>query len=155
MSESAVKVAVQLYEARDTMKRILGDRYRERCMEWVHMLNLTMQRQGCDVLEAALALAKDLQKQHAGSALLMATAVEMVEGIFALPKLTSVIKYRQTHPAHPGKVAEGKAFVVRYLTAKNSPTPHLRPPERTLFVRCVDGPMSGSHIIVKQSEIVP
>lgn len=154
MSETAIRLAAKLYEVRDGMRRILGDRYRERCLHWVQMLNLTMQRQGCDVLEAALILGKDLERQGAGTDLLMATAVEMTEGIFALPKVTSVIQYRQTHPAHPGKVAEGRAVVLRYLTAKNAPAPHMRPPERMLFVRGVDGAVTGQHFVVKQSEVV-
>ena len=50
MSEKAVKIAAALYDARDAMRHLLGDRYRERCELWVHAINRTMQRRGCDVL---------------------------------------------------------------------------------------------------------
>lgn len=155
MSEQAVKIAATLYQARDAMRTLLGDRYRERCQFWVDSINRVMQRRGCNEMEAALELAKEVQANHGSPAVLLAAAVEMIEGMFKLPAIGSVITYRQTHPAHPGKVAEGKAEVRQYLTAANAPAPHMRPSERSLYVRGVGGgPMQGQCFIVKQSQIV-
>lgn len=155
MTEKIIKIAAQLYEARDAMRQILGDRYVEKCTFWVERINVTMQRRGCNEITAAMELAKDLQRNGAGTGALFATVVEMVEGIFALPAIGSTIKYRQTHPSRPGVVAEGKAEVCQYITAATAPAPHMRPPERMLFVRgCDHGRMHGQHFLVKQSEVV-
>lgn len=155
MSEKAVRIAAQLYEARTAMRSLLGDRYRERCLHWVDCINRTMQRQGCDEITAALTLAKELSAQGGTPFVLFATVVEMIEGIFAPPAIGAVVSYQSTHPAHPGKVATGKATVVKYMTAANAPAPHMRPTERTLWVRgCDHGPMHGQHFIIKASEVV-
>lgn len=160
MSEKAVRIAATLYAARDAMRTVLGPNYRERCAEWVTAINIVMQRQGIDVLDAALLIAKHLAADEttsngASRALLFATAVEMTEGIFALPGLGTVVRYRTRHPAHPGKAAEGAATVVKYMTPANSPAPHMRPAERMLFVReCAPGPLKGQHHIIKASEVL-
>ncbi len=155
MSEQAVKIAATLYQARDAMRAILGDRYREHCQFWVDSINRVMQRRGCNEMQAALELAKELKAKGGGVEVLLAATVEMIEGIFKLPAIGSVITYRQTHPARSGVVAEGKAEVRQYLTAANAPAPHMRPAERTLYVRGVGGgPMQGQCFVVKQSQIV-
>lgn len=156
MSERAVKIAAALYEARDSMRTLLGERYRDHVAQWVPTFNARMQEAGCNELQAALKLAREVQDQGGTPFLVLAAAVEMVEGIFALPRIGSVVQYRSTYPAHPGKVAEGKAEVVKHLTAANAPAPHMRPPERILYVRGVDGgKMHGQHFLVKASEVVP
>lgn len=152
-----LKTAEKLYEARDTMRSLLGDRYVERCTFWVGRINVVMQRQGCDELAAGMALAKEMEADKGGGspAVLFATVVEMIEGIFALPKVGETVKYRSTSRAHPGKVAEGKAEVVQYLTAAKAPAPHMRPEERMLYVRgCDHGRMHGQHFLIKSSEVV-
>lgn len=155
MSEQAVKIAATLYQARDAMRTLLGDRYRERCQYWVDSINRVMQRHGCDEMAATIELAKEIQLRGGGSGVLFAAYVEMIEGIFKLPAIGSVITYRQTSPRYPGVVAEGKAEVRQHLTAANAPAPHMRPAERTLYVRGVGGgAMQGQCFIVKQSQIV-
>ena len=54
----------------------------------------------------------------------------MIEGMFRMPAIGTVISYRQTHPGRPGEVVEGKAEVRQYLTAATVKTPHMRPAER-------------------------
>jgi len=44
MKEKIVKLAAKLYEARDAMRSLLGDRYVERCQHWVGMINATRAR---------------------------------------------------------------------------------------------------------------
>ena len=155
MSEQAVKIAATLYKARDAMRFILGDRYREHCQFWVESINRVMQRRGCDEMHAMIELGKELHEKGGGTEMLLATYVEMIEGMFKLPAIGSVITYRQTSPSRQGIVAEGKAEVRQYLTAANAPAPHMRPSERTLYVRGVGGgPMQGQCFIVKQSQIV-
>jgi hypothetical protein len=121
----------------------------------VQSINRVMQRQGCDELQAALVLAKELAANGGTPFVLFAATVEMIEGIFAPPRIGTTVKYQTTHPAHPGKIAQGKATVVKHMAAANAPAPHMRPPERMLFVRgCDHGPMHGQHFIIKASEVV-
>jgi hypothetical protein len=156
VSEKAVRIAAQLYETRDAMRSLLGDRYRERCAAWVQSINLTMQRHGCDELTAALILAKDFTRDDGKPYVLLAAAVEMVEGIFSLPKPGAVVRYHTLHRADPSKTAEGAAMVVKHMTAANAPSPHLRPTERMLFVRgCGGGAMQSQHFLIKASEVLP
>lgn len=155
MTEAAVKTAAKLYHARDAMRTVLRDRYAERCREWMRAINFVMQRHGCSELQACVHIAKDCEAQSINTAVLFATVVEMSEGIFALPPLGAVVKYRATQPAQPGKVVEGAAVVVQYMTAENAPSPHMRPAERMLYVReCGGGSMQGKHHIIKASEVV-
>lgn len=154
MSEKAVKIAARLYEARDTMRRLLGARYIDACRQWLPFINDAMQEHGCDELLAAIKVADRVNKEGGTPSVVLATAVEMVEGMFALPAIGAVVNYRSTHPAHPGKVAEGSAMVVKYMTAANAPAPHMRPAERMLFVRGCRGPMHSKHFLIKASEVV-
>lgn len=156
MSEKAVRIAGTLYECRDAMRNILGEaRYRERARDWVTMINLVMHRHGCDVLQATMKIAEDVAKQGGGTMMLFATAVEMIEGIYALPPLGTAIRYRTYHPTDASKCAEGTAVVEKYLTAETAPAPHMRPRERMLYVcECAGGPNHGRRFLIKASEVI-
>lgn len=156
MNKSSIKLAAHLYEAQETLRTFYGEKYREVLTPFLDHMNSEMQRRGCSELQASITLCRRLDGIKEDVAMpkliLLALAVEMVEGIFALPAISSVIKYRVTKSGH---VVEGEAKVCQHLTAENAPGLHMRPAERMIFVRgCDHGRMHGQHFIVKQSEVV-
>jgi hypothetical protein len=78
MSESLIRMAAKIYEARDTMRRLLGDRYAGRIARCRPAISAYMEMHGVDEVTAAIRLAKDGDNPFV-TGILFATAVEMVE----------------------------------------------------------------------------
>lgn len=76
--EKRVKLAAKLYEARDTIRTLLGDRYRPEMKRIGEYLMAMATQSGTTELKAALEVAKRCAGPHAGMKVL-AAAVELVE----------------------------------------------------------------------------
>lgn len=79
-----VQAAAKLYEARDAMVSLYGDRFSEKVAEFRPFIEAAMKKHQVDVLQAAIKLCKDLEGAGLDSRgntkiLIMATAVEMIE----------------------------------------------------------------------------
>lgn len=94
MSQQAVQIAAKLYEARDAIKMMLGERYQQRVRETARHISQLMQVRKCTVLEAALQIGTAVQQAGDNPAIVFAAAVEMTEGFLALSKPA-------TNPAAP------------------------------------------------------
>lgn len=81
MNARAVKIAAQMYEARDTLKRLVGDKFRERIEPWQAVIREHAKKTGKDELHVVMDLMQDMQKQGVtnGQLGLLAAYVEMVE----------------------------------------------------------------------------
>jgi hypothetical protein len=71
-------MAAKIYEARDSMRRIFGDRYADRVAEVRPVIAAYMKQHGVDEITAAIRIAKDGDSPVL-TGILLATAVEMVE----------------------------------------------------------------------------
>lgn len=79
MTQQAIQTAAKLYETRDTMKRLLGDRYRERMTELGEALQKIAARKGKDVLMTAKEICSDPGMTGMEIGQIMAAAVELLE----------------------------------------------------------------------------
>lgn len=81
MSEQIISMAAKMYEARTTMRRLLGAKYTERMAECQKFITAVMERDGVNETSAAIRLAKELTDD--GHTVLgvqmLAAAVEMIE----------------------------------------------------------------------------
>jgi hypothetical protein len=79
-SEQQVKMAARLYEARDTIRRLLGDRYAAVLEPYKVMLQKVMTMNGCDEIAAALWTARRVERTDGMEIIkILAAAVEMIE----------------------------------------------------------------------------
>jgi hypothetical protein len=62
MSERVVKIANRLYEARDSARLILGEKYHERIQEDQKLIRAVMAAHSCEALAATMAIVTELQK---------------------------------------------------------------------------------------------
>ena len=62
-TEKQVKIVAGLYEARDTMRRLLGEKYPERVAEFKKYIRGGMAKWGIGYMEATLRIAKGLQAE--------------------------------------------------------------------------------------------
>ncbi|AJG18855.1 hypothetical protein [Cupriavidus basilensis] len=79
MTQQAIQIAAKLYEVRDTIKRLLGDRYRERMDELGSALQKIAARKGKDVLMTAKEICSDPGMTGMEIGQIMAAAVELLE----------------------------------------------------------------------------
>lgn len=79
MTQKAIQIAAKLYETRDTIKRLLGDRYRERMNELGRALQKIAARKGKDVLMTAKEICSDPGMTGMEIGQIMAAAVELLE----------------------------------------------------------------------------
>lgn len=80
-TEQQVKIAARIYEARDTAKRLLGDKYAAKIAEWQDAIRFYMKSTGLDGIHSVMELVSAAQRD--GDAmpqmLLLAAYVEMIE----------------------------------------------------------------------------
>lgn len=78
---NAIQIAAKLYEARDAMKSLYGDRFREKVAGWRPIIQAAMRKHGVDEVGAILKLNEALGGRAGGitTLIIMAVAVEMVE----------------------------------------------------------------------------
>ncbi len=79
MTQQAIQTAAKLYETRETVKRLLGDRYRERMTELGATLEKIAARKGKDVLMTAKEICSDPGMTGMEIGQIMAAAVELLE----------------------------------------------------------------------------
>lgn len=79
MSQQATQIAAKLYETRDTMKRLLGAKYKERMAELGGALQKIAARKGKDVLMTAREICSDPGMTGMEIGQIMAAAVELLE----------------------------------------------------------------------------
>lgn len=114
----ALRIAAKLYDIRDAMKAVLGDRFQEEIQDYQeHLTKLSLHR-GASILEAALVSAEFLQKGGHGNAvpLLLAAAAELIEPSTS----TSPAGAIRTHETRPPSAPEGRGAEHRGL--RGSPT---------------------------------
>lgn len=93
-TEQQVKVASQLYEARDAIRRLMGDRYAAVLEPYKVMLQKVMTMNDCDEVAAALWTARRVERTDGMEIIkILAAAVEMIE---------------PTHPQHNPQLSETK-----------------------------------------------
>lgn len=80
IGEREVRTAARLYEVRDAMRRLHGERYDARVAEIRPYIEATMERDGVSEIVAATRVAQRVTGNGFAVALIVATAVEMVEG---------------------------------------------------------------------------
>lgn len=82
-SRTAVTIAKRFYDAQEMMKRLLGDEYDAKVTETRRLIEALMKARSASVLEATQYAAKVISKNMDSGmtiAMLLATAVEMIEG---------------------------------------------------------------------------
>lgn len=79
MNQRAIQTAAKLYETRDTVKRLLGDKYKERMTELGSALQKIAARKGKDVLMTAKEICSDPGMTRMEIGQIMAAAVELLE----------------------------------------------------------------------------
>lgn len=79
--EQPIRIAAQLYEARDTAKFMLGANYHAKLEPWIGMIKASAKNRGVSELRAAGDLAKDVAANISGAAAItvLAAYVEMIE----------------------------------------------------------------------------
>lgn len=156
MSEATIRIAAQMYKSRDAAKALLGDRYETTVREHMEFVLRKQQITGKSELESVMQLIKELRAVNSNGVtelILIAAVCEMIEGIFALPKPGTVIKFRSTRDHLPEKVAEGKCVVREHITDEGKPQ-HLRCGCRQLLVRSIDGTGTAQVFLISEKEIV-
>lgn len=80
-AEQQIRIAAKMYECRDTLKRLTGDKFRERITEYQGFLRTAMQRYECDEIKAAMHLCHDerIRDSAITQMWLIAAAVELLE----------------------------------------------------------------------------
>jgi hypothetical protein len=80
-NESAIRLAAKMYEARDSVRFLLGNKFKERMAEGIEGLKTIAAEHNITVLEAAQRCAKMCADQYNGTAAMMviAAAVEHAE----------------------------------------------------------------------------
>lgn len=83
-SETIVKLATKLYEARNSFKALWGDKWREKLAPYSQYLAAGMTKHHCESLHAAMLIVKDLQancpdNSHGVQLGILAAAVEDME----------------------------------------------------------------------------
>jgi hypothetical protein len=80
IDEKRIRIAAELYEARDVMRRLLGSRYPTVVAKWCDVLK-RIAEPGDNYLQAAMVAAELLQERHESASvpLVLAAAVELIE----------------------------------------------------------------------------
>ncbi|WP_458763612.1 hypothetical protein [Cupriavidus basilensis] len=79
MNQQAIQTAAKLYETRDTMELLLGDKYKERMAELGGAIQKIAARKGKDVLMTAKEICSDPGMTGMKKIQIMAAAVELLE----------------------------------------------------------------------------
>jgi hypothetical protein len=80
-AESKIRLAARLYEARDTAKRLLDDKYASRMQEGGTLLTDVAEKTGKHLLVIATEMAKQMEQEGRpyGALAILAAAVELLE----------------------------------------------------------------------------
>jgi hypothetical protein len=80
-SETQIRIAAKLYEARDAVRTLLGDKYHEKMKIGMDALQTLCDEEGISPLVAATRTANMFDREGRGAAalLVLAAAVEMLE----------------------------------------------------------------------------
>lgn len=78
-TEKQVAMAAQLYDMRDTARRLLGDKYKSHMAELGKILTMTAARDKKDPLAVAIEISKKRELIGMDLLLVMAAAVELTE----------------------------------------------------------------------------
>lgn len=119
-TEQQIQMAAKLYSARDTVRRLWADDWREMIRDQTQVIMTLMEREHCNEIEAMIkACQKAMEQGHdAHTAILfMAACVEMVEPSDPLTKQKMVFlrKEYQEYQRNGGK-HRFPAFYRRYIT---------------------------------------
>lgn len=81
MAEQRIRIAAQLYEARDDARTLLGDAYSARMAELGKAINTIAEKKQITVLQAGIAAAKAMQEdgQAYTAVSVLAATVELLE----------------------------------------------------------------------------
>ena len=86
IGEDKIKLAAKLYKCRDTAKRLYGDQYKSKMVEYGKIITAAMKKHKLDSeVEAAMKIIEEAAttEKHDGSGItimnLLAAAVEMIE----------------------------------------------------------------------------
>lgn len=71
-----VQMAAKFYDARDALKRLLGDQYETHAQPWRELLRKVMQANRVDVMPAALMLLKDTASDGMGMMWILAATAD-------------------------------------------------------------------------------
>jgi hypothetical protein len=82
--EGPMRIAAKLYEARDTCRTLLGDKYEARMAEWADVIRARMRLSNTGELNAARELC-ELIWEGIAQVQILAAAVEMLEPSVATP----------------------------------------------------------------------
>jgi len=79
--ETKIRIAARLYEARDTVRCLLGDKYASQMAEGGKLLSSVAAKRGENVLKVATQLASACEKQDRpfAAVAILAAAVELLE----------------------------------------------------------------------------
>lgn len=78
MNEQHIRMAAQMYEARDTVRRLMGDAYHKRMAELGAVIASVAARDGIGEIEAAIKISEPIEEPFMRIAVL-AAVVELVE----------------------------------------------------------------------------
>jgi hypothetical protein len=79
MSENTVGIAAKLYEARATLRDMLGEKYSQRMEQFAGAIQAEMKRTGQSSIAVAISLAANEGERPMVQLHLLSAAVEMVE----------------------------------------------------------------------------
>lgn len=78
-TERHIRIAAELYGARDTAKRLLGDAYKARITTFGEVINKVADKKGCSSMQAAIEIAKQPGVSDIERVMVLAAVVELVE----------------------------------------------------------------------------
>lgn len=76
--ERAVRMAARMYEMRDTARRLLGDKYKDRMAEYAPIIQRVADNRKCSVLQAGGMMASE-SGDGMMTVMIVAAMVEMIE----------------------------------------------------------------------------
>lgn len=82
MSEAHIKIAAKLYECRDACKKLYKGGYKKEMQDYARYIHAYIKKNGGDEINAAIALASEVQGEYGGGTFtmkIMAAAVELIE----------------------------------------------------------------------------
>ncbi|MCU7372810.1 hypothetical protein PEC18_18585 [Paucibacter sp. O1-1] len=78
-TERHIRMAAELYGARDTAKRLLGAGFKERMASFAEVINKVADRKACSSMQAAIEIAKQPGVSDIERVMVLAAVVELVE----------------------------------------------------------------------------
>ena len=78
-TEQQVRIAAQLYDVRDTVRRFLGPEYAERMRGYETVIRAVAEQRGIALLAAAQVIVQEADLESFAAVFVLAAAVELVE----------------------------------------------------------------------------